>query len=351
MSIARSIPIFALAICAGAQQDSRAVFQKVCGSCHAADAYITRGQTRQQWQDTINSMVQRGAKATPDEFAATLDYLTAQFGPNWQPASPAMAGRGGPMAGRGRPQPGADNKHVVDAAAADRGRKVYAAECITCHGTRARGTDRGADLIRSELVLHDRYGNQIGPFLKKGHSLQTSAAGSLTQAQVEDLAHFVHQQVYETLRASLQIQNVLTGNADAGRAWFNGDGKCSTCHSPTGDFSGIARRYDPPALQQRFLFPMAGGGGRGRGGRGAPPRNPVTVTVTPGSGASITGIVVALDDFNVALRDSSGEYFSFKRTADLKVVKHDPFAAHEELLDRITDKNMHDIVAYLETLK
>jgi hypothetical protein len=107
---------------------------------------------------------------------------------------------------------------------------------------------------------------------------------------------------------------------------------------------------DPPALQQRFLFP--GGGGRGgRGGRGAPAANPVTVTVTPATGAPITGVLLQLDDFNVALRDSAGEYRSFKRTSALKVVKNDPVQAHHDLLDKYTDKNMHDIVAYLETLK
>ena len=86
----------------------------------------------------------------------------------------------------------------------------------------------------------------------------------------------------------------------------------------------------------------------GRGGAGA---NPVTVTVTPASGAPITGVLLHLDDFNVALTDSAGEYRSFKRTAALKVVKNDPTQAHHELLDKYTDKNMHDMVAYLETLK
>jgi hypothetical protein len=105
---------------------------------------------------------------------------------------------------------------------------------------------------------------------------------------------------------------------------------------------------DPPTLQQRFLFP---GGRGGRGGRGAPPAHPVTVTVTPQSGAAITGVLIHLDDFSVALRDSAGEYRSLKRTAGVKVVKNDPAQAHHDLLDKYTDKNMHDIVAFLETLK
>jgi cytochrome c oxidase cbb3-type subunit 3 len=263
------------------------------------------------------------------------------------PARPA--GRGANTGGAG-----AEDKHVVDPAAADRGRKVYAAECINCHGTHARGSDNGADLIRSVVVLHDRYGNEIGPFLRKGHPTQTTPAANLSQPQIQDLSHFVHYEVYQTMRSALDIQDVLTGDAKAGAAWFNGEGKCTACHSPTGDLAGIAKKYSPVNLQQRFLFPQGGGRG-GRGGRGGSTANAagkqVTVTVTPASGGAITGTLVQLDDFNVALRDGSGEYYSFKRTPSLKVVKNDPFIAHVELLDRITDKNMHDVVAYLESLK
>ena len=77
----------------------------------------------------------------------------------------------------------------------------------------------------------------------------------------------------------------------------------------------------------------------------------ITVTVTPPSGAAVSGVLVQMDDFNVSLRDASGDFQTFKRTPDLKVVKTDPLAAHIALLDTITDKNMHDVVAYLETLK
>jgi hypothetical protein len=152
------------------------------------------------------------------------------------------------------------------------------------------------------------------------------------------------------MRSALDIQDVLTGDAKAGAAYFNGEGKCAACHSPTGDLAGVGKKYSPVNLQQRFLFPQGGGRG-GRGGRGSPAGKQITVTVTPASGGAITGTLVQLDDFNVALRDGSGEYYSFKRTPSLKVLKNDPFVAHVELLDRITDKNMHDVVAYLESLK
>jgi len=240
----------------------------------------------------------------------------------------------------------------VDAALADRGKKIWAAECIACHGTNARGSERGANMVRSALVLHDRNGSEIGPYLRKGHPTQSGApSANFSQAQIEELAHFIHQRVYDTLRGSpiFEVQNVLTGDPKAGEAYFNGEGKCNTCHSPTGDLAGIGKKYNPATLQQRFLFPrIAGFGARGRG---AAPSKPVTLTVTPPSGAAVSGVLVHLDDFNVSLRDSSGEYHSWKRTPELKVIKNDPFAAHIELLDKYTDKNMHDIVAYLESLK
>jgi cytochrome c oxidase cbb3-type subunit 3 len=264
----------------------------------------------------------------------------------------AMVLSGGSTAARGQGAPrgmGSNDKHAVDAAAAGRGRRVYAAECIKCHGTHTRGGDDRADLVRSLVVLHDRYGSELGPFLRKGHPTQTTPSADLTKTQIEELSHFLHQELYQTLRGALDVQDVLTGDAKAGAAFFNGEGKCNGCHSSAGDFAGIGKKYDPPALQQRFLFPQGGRGGRG--GRGGPGAKPVMVTVTPPSGAAVNGTLLAIDDFDVSLRDASGEYHAWKRSPGLKIVTNDPYAAHVALLDKYTDKNMHDIVAYLETLK
>jgi hypothetical protein len=215
--------------------------------------------------------------------------------------------------------------------------------------------------VRSDLVAHDRYGNQLGPFLRKGHPMQSgNASSTLTPAQISELSHFVHQRLYDTLRGSpiFIVHDVVTGDAKAGAAYFNGAGKCNTCHSPTGDLAGVGSKYDPATLQATFLNPrpLVGRGGRGPapvapGGRGSPVAKPVTLTVTPPSGKPVTGIAVVFDDFDVSIREASGEYHAWKRTTDLKVVKNDPYAAHDELIEKYTDKNMHDIVAYLVTLK
>jgi cytochrome c oxidase cbb3-type subunit III len=342
------------------------VTQKVCGStCHGPDIIVGKGRTRDQWTAVVNTMVGRGAKASESELIQISEYLSSHFGPNMVVASgpPGRGNRPGAAGASGRgPGPlgaGAADSHVVDDAGAERGKSVYIAECITCHGVKARGgnpnlpsNQQGPDLIRSLVVLHDRYGNGIGPFLAKGHPLQSGRpASSLKVEQVADLAHFLHQKVYNTLRSGpeLQIQNVLTGDAKAGAVYFNGAGKCNTCHSPAGDFKGIGRRYDPPTIQSKFLFPRTVG--FGRGGAASTKEKPVTVTVTQSNGEAVAGVLLALDDFNVSLRDSQGNYRSFKITESLKVVKHDPYATHVALLDQYTDKDIHDIVAYLGSLK
>jgi len=271
-----------------------------------------------------------------------------------QQAPPPAGGRGAggqAPAGRVLSGPGPGEKHVVDNAGAERGRTVWAAECITCHGTQARGTDRGPNLTRSLVLLRDRNANEIGPFLKKGHTLQSGRSGtSLTDAQIQDVSHFLHQRLNEILAKGtgfFKSEGVLTGAATEGSTYFNGEGKCATCHGVSASsLAGIGARYSPVDLQQRFLFPSRGGRG------GAPnPATAVTVTITPTTGPVMSGALVQMDDFDVTFRDAAGAVRSIRRTPGMTVVKTDPLRAHQLLLDSITDKQMHDVVAYLATLK
>jgi mono/diheme cytochrome c family protein len=320
------------------QADARAVVQKICGStCHALERATVSPRSRAQWEDVISKMISMGAKGTDEELATVLNYLATNYGRDTF-AAPANRPAGKPVGVLGA---GANDKHIVDNAAADRGRAVWAAQCINCHGTTARGTDKGANLVRSDMMWSDRYGSDLGPFLQKGHPTQSGAPSSdLSKTQVEELSHFIHQHLYDTLRGSpiFNPQNLLTGNVKEGEAYFNGAGKCNTCHSVTGDLAGYGKTANPVNIQQRFMFPRAR-------------TQKLTITVTLPNGAVVTGTPIHIDDFDVSLRDDKGEYHSWKRSAALKVVKNDPLKAHVELLDKITDKNMHDIVAYLESLK
>ena len=326
-------------------QEPASVFQNVCGKCHRPEAVVTP-RPRDQWAETITKMVNLGAKVSPEERSIVLDYLSTTYGPGAAGGRGGRKGRGGGPNFNGAPI----DHHVVDPEAANRGRRVWVAECIECHGTSARGTDKGKNLIQSDLVLHDRYGSTLGPFLAKGHPMQSGRkSASLSPTEVADLSHFIHERVYDTLRGSpiFQPQQIVTGDAKAGQAWFNGAGKCSTCHSPTGDLKGIGGRYDPATLQGRFLFPRGGGRGGSSGGGG----KQLTLTITPPNGPAVTGVPVIFDDFDVSVRDDKGEVHAFTRSPQLKVVRNDPFAVHDQLLDVYTNKNMHDMLAYLVTLK
>ena len=235
------------------------------------------------------------------------------------------------------------SRAVPDPAAVERGQKVFSSNCGFCHGSAAQGGDTGPDLVRSALALDDERGDQIGPVILQGRSSKGMPAFHLTPEQIQDIAAFLRSRQQAAIdRNAYTILNVVTGDAQKGREYFNGEGRCSTCHSPTGDLAGVAKKYDAVALQSRFLYP--------RPRSDAPPVRP-GVTVRLASGKSFSGTLDYLDDFNVALRDAAGEYHSFSRDERLKVEIKDPLAAHADLLKKYSDADMHNILAYLVTLK
>jgi mono/diheme cytochrome c family protein len=237
-----------------------------------------------------------------------------------------------------------------DPAAVERGGKLYVTNCGGCHGATARGGVGAPDLIRSILVLDDEKGILIAPVLRNGRPEQGMPASNLSEAQIADLVAWLHVQTYAAgHRATYAFQDVLTGDPKRGEAYFQSAGTCHACHSPTGDLKGIGSRYDAFTLQARWLNPRGGRGGRGGT---ASSRGAITVTVTPASGLSVSGTLDRVDDFNVSLRDASGDYHSFTRDGSIpKVEIRDPLKAHSELLAKYTDADIHNVTAYLVTLK
>jgi cytochrome c oxidase cbb3-type subunit 3 len=229
-------------------------------------------------------------------------------------------------------QPGPSARPPVDPAASARGKKTYIQYCINCHGSLAQGTDQGPDLVRSVVVMRDKLGAGLGIALRQIANHKTD----LTQPQLGDLSNFLKDRIEYTAknRNASQPPNVATGNAASGKEYFNTN--CSACHSATGDLAHIAGKYPPDELQQRFLFPR---------------RKPIAVTVRAGLAAPVSGTLDRIDDFSVSLRDSSGEYHAWKRAPGVAVEINDPLAKHYEMLDQLMDSDIHDVVAYLETLK
>lgn len=263
------------------------------------------------------------------------------------PAAPGRGagGRGGGGGGRGNTRDFLGLGPAPDAAAAARGEKLYGPTCGFCHGEKARGAS-GPNLVRSEVVLHDEKGELIGPVISQGRADKGMPAFSnFTKDQLSDIAQYLHMQVELVAnRGTYKRLNVVTGDAKAGEAYFNGAGGCKNCHSPTGDLAHIGARYQPDQLQTRFVWPGGGGGPGGRGG------NAQKVTVTLPSGETIAGTVRRQDDFDISIYDAKGNYHSWPRDT-VKVQVEDRMTAHRALLDKYTDKSMHDLTAYLVTLK
>lgn len=239
-------------------------------------------------------------------------------------------------------------------AAFERGAKDYAQYCAGCHGATGRGSVGAPDLVRSILVLDDEKGLLIAPVLRDGRPDAGMPKLGLTEAQIADIVAWLHVQTYSAgHRTTYAFQDVLTGDAKKGEAYFNKT--CAGCHSATGDLKGIGSRYDAFSLQAKWLQPRGGrgGGGRGRGGPSAESgKGATTVTVTLANGQKTSGVLDRIDDFSVSLRDSSGEYHSFTREgATPKVEIHDPLKEHIDLLGKYTDADIHNVTAYLVTLK
>src|SRR5580704_8618309 len=223
--------------------------------------------------------------------------------------------------------------------AIERGHKEFQQACGFCHGPDATGA-RGPDLVRSPLVAHDVKGDLIGEVIRHGRPDKGMPAMPLTDAQVSDIAAFLHSRATLALRSNglprvYPAEKLLTGNADAGKAFFNGAGGCNQCHSPTGDLDKVASKYSPLELEAHMLYP----GGQHR-----------TAVVTLPSGEQIKGPLVHADDFLISLRDASGWYRSFSRDR-VKVELQDPLAAHRDLLEKLTQADVHNLFAYLESLK
>jgi mono/diheme cytochrome c family protein len=277
--------------------------------------------------------------------AAALAVLTAVLcaAPQEPPVAPPGQGRGG---GRGRG--GQTTREFLglgrqpDPEVAARGEKLYAAACAFCHGVDARGAG-APSLIRSEVVLHDDKGELIGPVVHDGRPEKgMPPSPGMTPAQLGEIAEYLHLLVERAanrgLYSSIFANDVVTGDARSGEAFFKAN--CASCHSATGDLAHVGSKYQGAALQNRWLMPS---GGRGRGAQPA-------ATVTLPSGERVTGTIRRLDDFDVSLVDASGAFHSWPRER-VKMELADPLKAHRDLLARYTDADLHNVTAYLASLK
>jgi cytochrome c oxidase cbb3-type subunit 3 len=237
-----------------------------------------------------------------------------------------------------------------------KGKQSYEINCRGCHGADLRGGDMGGpNLLRSQIALSDREGEKIVPVIEG--SLPGMPAIKMPPEAAKATAAYVRS-VLATIGvqgkppSSTEPKTIVVGNAAEGQAYFAT--KCANCHSATGDLKGLATRISDPKMLQNAWVAGRERMGRfgGRGGAGGRESKPVTVTVHQPSGESIDGKLIRIDDFLVTLEMPDGTTRTIRRDGNVpKVEVHDPLEAHRELLTVLTDKNMHDVTAYLVTLK
>jgi cytochrome c oxidase cbb3-type subunit 3 len=269
-----------------------------------------------------------------------------------------MGGRGGAGGGRRGPSFPQQTRPLASPEVIARGKAVYSVNCGACHGADLRGGDQGGpSLLRSLAALSDQHGETIGPIVRGARQAQGMPGFNFVDDDVTAVAEYIHSvlaKVGGQARPPNEVDpgslNVLVGNATEGEAYFKT--KCVSCHSTEGDLKGIASKYPDPRTLQNTWVSGGSADGRGFGRGGGENMKPSTVTVIFADGRKLEGVLIRKDDFIVTMTLADGTRQSVARNGDLpKVESHDPNEAHKKLVPMLTDKDMHDVTAYLATIK
>jgi cytochrome c oxidase cbb3-type subunit III len=225
------------------------------------------------------------------------------------------------------------------------GAALFRQDCSFCHGRDATGGESGPDLTRSKSVAADVNGDKIGSVVRSGRPDKGMPPFDRTDQQIASLVAFIRTQQKAAQaqggrrgnggRKGVSPEDLQTGNVEAGKKYFEGAGGCATCHSPTGDLAGIASRSKGLELEEQMLYP-----------RHAKSK----VIVTLASGQEVSGTLAYLDEFTVGLTNSEGVYRSW-RTGDVRYKVDAPVEAHVDLFSKYTDDDVHNLMAFLQTLK
>ncbi len=223
---------------------------------------------------------------------------------------------------------------------AEAGGALFHQNCAFCHGRDAMGGETGPDLTQSKLVLSDTTGEKIAGVIREGRPDNKMPSFNFSPQEIRSLIAFIHAReamakAHPGGRRGVSTEDLQTGNAEAGKAYFNGAGGCAKCHSANGDLAGVARRYQGLQLEQQMLYP-----------RDAKSK----VTVTLPSGEKVSGTLAYRDEFTIGLRDGDGRYRSWAASR-VRYTVDSPVDGHVELFPKYTDEDIHNLMAYLQTLR
>ncbi len=315
------------------------VYAMNCAACH--------GQNREGNPPAFPSLVGVGAKLTEAEIVTRIHQ-----GKGSMPAFPDLQGaeltalvhflisptEKTSTAPISQEAPSSSTVHASPLTTAGNG--IFQQNCSFCHGQDAMGGESGPDLTSSRLVRTDIGGDKIGEVVRNGVAGTKMPAFALSSHDMAAVVAFIHAQASKAAsapgqRRGVDVADLQTGNADAGKRYFDGPGGCVKCHSATGDLAGIASRLEGLQLEEQMLFP-----------RNAKSR----VTVTEPEGGKASGVLEYQDEFTIGLRDASGTYHSWP-AGEVKYVVDSPADAHIEQFSKYTDDDIHNLMAYMQTLR
>lgn len=268
----------------------------------------------------------------------TLAFLPSVAAQNGTP-TPVPQQRARPQQTVGSQGPLPEHEKFT-AAQIENGGSVFVQNCAFCHGKDAGGGESGPDLTRSKIVSSDKNGEAIGPVVRNGRPEKGMPRFSLSEAEVQGLVAFIHSQQDKAMsqtgvRKGVEDSDLTTGNAEAGKQYFEGKGGCVGCHSATGDLKGVATKYTGLRLEMQMLYPRDA---------------KESVTVKTHTGETLTGTVEYKDEFTIGMKDSFGGYHAWPVTAVTYKID-DPAQAHVTAMSKYTDDDIHNVLAYMQTLK
>jgi mono/diheme cytochrome c family protein len=316
-------------------------YAKNCAMCH--------GDKRQGNPPALPSLVAVGSRMTEQQIIARIHN-----GKGTMPAFPSIQGTelaslvhlltssNVPTTATTAPTapPAEQSAEVHPSTLAGAGDALFQQHCSFCHGRDAAGGESGPDLTRSRLVRTDIGGDKISAIVRNGVPGTKMPAFVFSDHEMATLAAFIHEAAGKAAsapggRRGVDVADLQTGNVEAGKRYFDGPGGCAKCHSATGDLAGIASRLEGLQLEEQMLYP-----------KGAKSR----VNVTLPSGQQVSGILEYQDEFTIGLRESSGTYRSWP-TAKVKYTVDSPVDAHVEQFSKYTDADIHNLMAYIQTLR
>ncbi len=320
------------------QSTGAASYAQRCAACH--------GDQRQGHPPSFPSLIGVGQRMTAEQIAKQI-----RSGKGSMPPFPGLSDQEvqalvhyltapEPTGAATMSDTQANASATPPSSAVEAGSALFEQNCAFCHGRDAEGGETGPDLTRSKLVLSDTTGAKISSVVHEGRPGTKMPAFNFSTQQMESIIAFLRMRVIAANaekgeRRGVDVSDLQTGNAAAGKAYFYGAGGCSKCHSPTGDLAGIATRYQGLQLERRMLYPRDAKS---------------TVTVTLPSGKTISGTLAYQDEFTIGLRDSSGRYHSWEASR-VKYKVDSPVDAHVEQFAKYTDDDIHNLMAYLQTLR